>query len=79
MVCIDYAHTPAGIASVLNDSTLLPATGHGSVWCIFGCGGDRDSGKATGHGAHGARVCAGHVVVVDDNVRVHEACGDNYM
>lgn len=62
-VFIDYAHTPAGIETVLADDTL----DNSESWCVIGCGGDRDSGKRP-HMAKAASKAA-HLVICDDNVR----------
>ena len=70
-VCVDYAHTPAGIDAVMSDH-MLHAGERGKVWCIFGCGGDRDRGKRPIMG----RSVASHsqrVIVTDDNVRGDQA------
>jgi UDP-N-acetylmuramoyl-L-alanyl-D-glutamate--2,6-diaminopimelate ligase len=51
---------------------MLHAGERGKVWCIFGCGGDRDRGKRPIMG----RSVAGHsqrVIVTDDNVRGDQA------
>ena len=67
-ICVDYAHTPAGIEAVMDDRLLDHDSERGKLWSIFGCGGDRDAGKRPLMG----KVVAGHadrIVVTDDNVR----------
>lgn len=41
-IVIDYAHTPDALAQVLS---ALRTHCRGKLWCVFGCGGDRDPGK----------------------------------
>lgn len=68
-VYVDYAHKPAAVEAVLN--TLRPHT-KGRLFCVLGCGGNRDAGKRPIMG----RIAAGLsdvVVVTDDNPRNEEA------
>lgn len=64
---VDYAHTPAALAQVLQ---ALRAHCRGRLWCVFGCGGDRDPGKRPLM-ARAAEQQADRVVVTSDNPR-HE-------
>ena len=62
---IDYAHTPDAL-----EKALAAAREHcaGALWCIFGCGGDRDPGKRPLMGAI-ADELADQIIVTDDNPR----------
>jgi len=67
MVVIDYAHTPDALEKTLAALRQVADERGGRLWCVFGCGGDRDPGKRPQMGkiAQGAD----HVIVTSDNPR----------
>lgn len=65
VVLVDYAHTPDALEKVLRTVKALP---HRELYCVFGCGGDRDDGKRPVMGEIAASV-SDVVVVTDDNPR----------
>ncbi len=67
-VYVDYAHTPASLEAALR---ALRKHCRGELWCVFGCGGDRDRGKRSLMGKIAARH-ADHPVVTNDNPRFED-------
>jgi UDP-N-acetylmuramoyl-L-alanyl-D-glutamate--2,6-diaminopimelate ligase len=67
-IIVDYAHTPDALEKVLQTLRPLAAGRGGELWCVFGCGGNRDATKRAPMGAIAARL-ARHVVVTSDNPR----------
>ena len=65
LVLVDYAHTPDALAKVLDAARAHTL---GRLFCVFGCGGDRDPGKRPLMGAI-AEASADGVIVTDDNPR----------
>lgn len=64
-VVVDYAHTPDALEKALEAARLHC---YGELWCVFGCGGNRDRGKRPLMGGI-AEQLADHIIVTDDNPR----------
>ncbi|KUM53332.1 UDP-N-acetylmuramoyl-L-alanyl-D-glutamate--2,6-diaminopimelate ligase [Rheinheimera sp. EpRS3] len=62
---IDYAHTPDALQQALQSLRMHCAS---RLWCVFGCGGDRDRGKRPLMGQL-AELFADHIIVTADNPR----------
>lgn len=68
LVTVDYAHTPDALGKALAALRSLADQRGGQLWCVFGCGGDRDTVKRPLMGAM-ASCHADRVVVTSDNPR----------
>ncbi len=64
-VFVDFAHTPDALEQVLKTIKILP---HSNLFCVFGCGGDRDTGKRPLMGEIAGRY-ADVSILTDDNPR----------
>ena len=67
-VYVDFAHTPDGLEVALR---ALRQHCKGKLWCVFGCGGDRDNGKRPLMGEIASRL-ADRIVVTSDNPRTED-------
>lgn len=67
LVVIDYAHTPDALEKTLASLRQVAQQRAGQLWCVFGCGGERDPGKRAQMGA--VSLAADHVIVTSDNPR----------
>lgn len=68
LVVIDYAHTPDALEKVLTALRPVAQVRGGRLWCMFGCGGDRDAGKRPLMAA-AAEQMADELVITSDNPR----------
>ncbi len=78
VVVVDYAHTPDAVEKALsslrehfkNQDKTHDMRGH-NIFCVFGCGGDRDQGKRAVMGAL-AEANADKIVITNDNPRTED-------
>lgn len=68
LAIVDYAHTPDALEKTLQALRPIAEQRNGKIWCVFGCGGDRDAGKRSQMGSVAARH-ADHVLITSDNPR----------
>ncbi|MDB6096970.1 MAG: UDP-N-acetylmuramoyl-L-alanyl-D-glutamate--2,6-diaminopimelate ligase [Francisellaceae bacterium] len=65
LIVIDFAHTPDALAQTLK--SLRPYC-QGKLWCVFGCGGDRDRSKRSIMGSI-VESLADNLLITQDNSR----------
>ncbi len=68
LVLVDYAHTPDGLKNAL---LALRTLSKGKLFCVFGCGGDRDRNKRSEMGLIASRL-ADVVIITSDNPRTED-------
>lgn len=71
LVVVDYAHTPDALAQALAALRPLAQARGGRLWCVFGCGGNRDASKRPLMG-QAAEQAADVVLVTSDNPRLED-------
>ncbi len=69
-IFVDFAHTPDGLEKSL---TCLREFCEGQLFVLFGCGGNRDTGKRKTMGRTAAQLCD-FAVITSDNPRFEDPC-----
>lgn len=67
-VVVDYAHTPDALDKALQALRPFAVARGGRLWCVFGCGGNRDTTKRPVMGRI-AQTLADEVILTSDNPR----------
>ncbi len=68
LAVVDYAHTPDALKKALRALRPLAEQRGGKIWCVFGCGGNRDAGKRHQMGVV-AEQYADQILITSDNPR----------
>ena len=64
-IIVDYAHTPDALEHAIHAARMHT---DGALWCVFGCGGQRDTGKRAQMGSVASEL-ADRIVLTADNAR----------
>lgn len=72
LVVVDYAHTPDAVSKALTSLRQVANQRGGRLWCVLGCGGDRDASKRPLIGSIAAQL-SDHLTVTSDNPRSESA------
>lgn len=72
LTLVDYAHTPDAVTQTLLALKPFSQSLDAKLWCVLGCGGDRDASKRPLMAA-AAEAVADHVVLTSDNPRSEPA------
>lgn len=65
LILVDYAHSPDALENALSELSKIP---HHKLYCVFGCGGDRDTKKRATMGNISVNI-ANHTILTSDNPR----------
>ena len=68
LAVVDYAHTPDALTQALRALQPMARERGGRLWCVFGCGGDRDPHKRPLMAA-AAEALSDRLVLTSDNPR----------
>ena len=71
LIIIDYAHTPDAIENVLKSLQYFKTFLNNKIWCIFGCGGNRDAGKRPIMGKI-VKENSDNIIITSDNPRYED-------
>lgn len=72
LVLVDYAHTSDGLKNVLNTVKDIAVKKNGRLLVLFGCGGNRDTGRRFQMGMVASQF-ADYLVITDDNPRLEDS------